>query len=84
MEEDYAVSFSDYAAMRQMLGYEPVTLEGGRYILHAYAQIKRAADEKGALPYSINGTGLTLQAVYDEPLSQNGSLGAGCIIVLPD
>lgn len=84
VEEDYAVSFSDYAAMRQMLGYEPVTLEGGRYILHAYAQIKRAADEKGALPYSINGTGLTLQAVYDEPLSQNGSIGAGCIIVLPD
>lgn len=83
-DSDYAISYSDYAALREMLGYKPVELKSGHYVIHAYPQIKKAADSKGDLSYAIKGMTLSLQAVYDEPLSQNGTIGVGCIIVFPD
>ena len=82
--DDYAISYSDYAGLRKMLGYEPVNLTDGYYIIHAYSNIKKIVDAKDSLPYTINGTTLDLQAVYDSPLSQSGNIGIGCIIVLPD
>lgn len=82
--DDYAISYSDYAGLRKMLGYEPVNLTDGHYIIHAYSNIKKIVDTKDSLPYTINGTTLDLQAVYDSPLSQSGNIGIGCIIVLPD
>lgn len=83
-EKDYAISYSDYAALRQMLGYEPAELSDGSYLFHANAQIKGAAEAKKELPYTINGVTLSLQEVYGEPLSQSGAIGIGCIIILPD
>ena len=67
-----------------MLGYEPVKLKKGHYILHAYPQVKTVADTKKSLPYTVNGVTLERQAAYDEPLSQGGTIGVGYIIVLPD
>lgn len=83
-DEDYAIAYSDYAKLRKMLGYEPVTLEDGHYIIHTYAQTKRTADAKDSLPYTINDVTLEKQATYDEPFSQSGCIGVGYIIVLPD
>lgn len=83
-DEDYAIAYSDYAKLRKMLGYEPVSLKDGHYIIHTYAQTKRTADAKDSLPYTINGVTLEKQATYDEPVSQSGCIGVGYIIVLPD
>ena len=83
-DEDYAIAYSDYAKLRKMLGYEPVSLKDGHYIIHTYAQTKRTADAKDSLPYTINDVTLEKQATYDEPFSQSGCIGVGYIIVLPD
>ena len=84
LPDDYAISYSNYAKLREMLGYKPVSLSAGHYILHARFETKNTADKKGSLPYTINGTTLNLQAAYDEPLSQGVYIGVGFIIVLPD
>lgn len=83
-ETDYAISFSDYSSLRKILGYEQVNMDNTHYILHAYAEYKRAADSKGDIPYTINGTALALQSTDDAPLSLSGNIGVGFIIVLPD
>ncbi|WP_148410677.1 FtsX-like permease family protein [Murimonas intestini] len=84
IERDYAISFSDYAALRQMLGYEPVKLQDGHYIIHGSSQYKDTAKRMEELPLSLNGVTLSLQAAFDEPLSQSGVIGVGYILVLPD
>lgn len=83
-ETDYAISFSDYSSLRKILGYEQVNMDNTHYILHSYAEYKRAADSKGDIPYTINGTTLALQSTDDAPLSLSGNIGVGFIIVLPD
>ena len=59
--DDYAISYSDYAGLRKMLGYEPVNLTDGHYIIHAYSNIKKirgyqrqpALHHKTALPWTF-------------------------------
>lgn len=83
-ENDYVISYSDYTALRKMLGYEPVELLDGHYMIHGSSQYKIKASKIEDLSLSLNGTSLSLQAVFDEPLSQNGTIGVGYVVILPD
>lgn len=83
-ENDYVISYSDYTALRKMLGYEPVELPDGHYMIHGSPQYKIKASKIEDMSLSINGTSLSLQAVFDEPLSQSGTIGVGYIVILPD
>ncbi len=85
LEKDTVLKMSDYSALRQMLGYEPVTLHDGQYILHCMDYLAPALEAYGK-EVAIGGTLLTKGPIYTEVFTQytwDGN-GRGFIIVVPD
>lgn len=82
---DQLMRYSDYAALRAMLGYEPVTMGKNEYIVHCMEHLKPALesyDEKLA----VGGAELVRGGMYNEVLTQftwDGN-GRGFILVVPD
>lgn len=82
---DTYMRVSDYNALRQMLGLEPVKLADDHYLLHTKS---KAADsfreliKKGTL--EIMGRQLSFEGIHTEGFSQNGINGADYVIVVPD
>lgn len=83
-QRDCLMRFSDYVALRQMLGYEPVTLPEGGYILHCLPFLQRWLENVG----DIRAGGQTLRPaqIRNESFTQyqwQGN-GTGFILVVPD
>lgn len=49
---DLVMAYSDYAALRQMLGYPKITLDPGQYLLHCRTYLEKFL-EKYTLPVSL-------------------------------
>ena len=84
-DDDTFMSFSDYNALRRMLGYEPVSLKDGEYLLHMKKRV--LGDISGEFlhrPLSAAGETLSFAGVHMEAFAQNGINGADYIIVVPD
>lgn len=82
---DLFLRFSDYAALRAMLGYPEAALEPGKYILHCLPYLEPLAAGYGE-PVTLGRERLDCGGIYTETLSQYffGANGHGYILVVPD
>lgn len=82
---DGLMRYSDYCALRAMLGYPEVTLAQGQYLIHCKYYL---GDIMEAYTQSVTVSKNTLApgGVYTEMLAQDGwdVNGAGFILVVPD
>ncbi len=84
-EKDTLMKFSDYATLREMMGYPAVTLPQNACLIHCIpflSDILQDYDE----PITVGDTALTPDGVYTELLSQTWDSGNGhqYILVVPD
>lgn len=84
-ERDLLMKFSDYTALRSMLGYEKVTLENGQYLVHCMPFLKDTMTDYDH-PVSLNGSVLKPGPVYTESFTQYTwqANGHGFLIIVPD
>lgn len=82
---DTVMKYSDYAALRAMLGYPEVTLQPGGYLIHSAAYLQEFL--KGyELPVTIGGHTLMPKGIRTEYFNQYmwNTNGMGYILVVPD
>lgn len=81
---DTYMKLSDYNCLREMLGYEPVALERGTYLLHT--KERTAPEQQAALEVNVlaGEARLKYAGVRTEPFCQNGHNGADYVIVVTD
>lgn len=82
---DILMAYSDYAALREMLGYSEVTLEQGQYLIHCRTYLEDLFNEY-TQSISVGGQSLGAKSVHSEPLGQYGweVNGSDYILVVPD
>lgn len=83
--QDVIIRYSDYAALREMLGYPAVTLKPDNYFFHCMPYLEHALSEWDQT-LSIGGKKLSLAGIYTEQFSQNLWNGNGhqFLLVVPD
>ncbi len=82
---DPLMAYSDYAALRAMLGYSEVPAEPEHYIIHCLEYLETTLD-KYDTAVSVGGYTLSPGGVYTEPFSQKlwDGNGRGFLLVVPD
>lgn len=82
---DTYMKLSDYNALREMLGYDTVSLADDQYALQTKPRIARdfGKDVYQQQIQTADGA-LSLAAVYTDAFSQNGINGADYLIIVPD
>jgi ABC-type antimicrobial peptide transport system, permease component len=82
---DTLMKMSDYVKLRKMLGYEEVSLEQGKYIIHGLDVLKTDLDNYQQ-KLKLGNDMLEPDVVYTENLTQYlwGANGDGFIFVVPD
>lgn len=81
---DTYMRVSDYNRLRSMLGYEPVSLKEGKYLIHIKDRLKEQAEDLAKQPVSAGSGQLSCQGVYSEPFEQSGHNGADYVLVVSD
>ena len=81
---DTYMRIRDYNRLRTMLGYEPVSLKEGKYLIHIKERMKTQAEDLAKQPLSLGGGQLSCQDIYTEPLEQSGHNGADYVLVVSD
>lgn len=82
---DTYIAISDYNHLREMLGYAPVSLKEGEYLVHLKERIyKETGDFSGGLSVQGKEGELRCKGYRTEPFSQDGHNGADYLIVVPD
>lgn len=83
--EDTLMKYSDYAALRKIMGYPPAALEPGSYLVHCMPFLEKMMQEYDN-PVAIGDRNLTPCGVYTEPFTQTFDSGNGCqyLLVVPD
>lgn len=86
-EYDPVMGKSDYDALRDMLGYPPVTLKEGEYLIHCQPYVEKVLKNWNRV-ISFGGAEFTLKEICTEAFAQhlyeNSGNGFGFIIVVPD
>lgn len=82
---DPLMAYSDYAALREMLGYSEVALEPGHYIVHCMEYLGNLMEDYEYV-VSIGGNQLSPGGVYTEHFTQKlwDGNGRGFLLVVPD
>lgn len=82
---DPLMAYSDYAALRKMLGYSEALLEPGHYIVHCMPYLGSLM-KSYEQPVTAGGTRLQPGGVYTEHFTQKlwDGNGRGFILVVPD
>lgn len=82
---DPLMAYSDYAALRRMLGYDEAILEPGHYIVHCMSYLGKLM-EGYEEPVTAGGARLLPGGVYTEHFAQKmwDGNGRGFILVVPD
>ena len=83
--QDPVIRYSDYAMLRAIAGYQPVTLKPGQYLIHCTADFKKRL-ENYTKPVSFGNTRLDPGGVHTEYLLQQYGTGNGhsYLLVVPD
>lgn len=81
---DTYIRESDYNQLRSMLGYEPVSLGTGEYLVQIKARLKSVAELLGKKNLVIGNTEYTCKGIYTEAFEQSGHNGADFLLVIPD
>lgn len=88
---DMAMRYSDYAALRAMLGYPQAVMEPGQYLVHCMPWLQKAVEEYPQSEECDTSVihmkeKLTLGNVYTETFNQYlwGGNGYNFILILPD
>lgn len=81
---DTVMKYSDYAALRAMLGYPEVSLDSDGYLIHSTFYLQYLINYD--LPVTIGGSTLMPQGVHTEHFNQYmwDTNGMGFILVVPD
>lgn len=84
-EKDLLMRFSDYAALRAMLGYPPAELGEGEYLIHAMPYLEKDLRKSPAI-LTLGDFTLERSGIYTEQFNQYGwdANGANFILVVPD
>ncbi len=82
---DPLMAYSDYAALRAMLGYPEAPAEPGRYLIHCMAYLEDALEDYDTI-VSVGGNALSPGNIYTESFSQKlwDGNGRGFLLVVPD
>ena len=79
------MKLSDYNKLREMLGYEPVTLKQGHYILHIKGRMRQYGEQFAKThSLTIGNHQLSCDGIYTEGFGQNRHNGADYIFVVED
>lgn len=84
---DTYMGLSDYNRLRNMLGYAPVSLTDGEYLVQTKPRLHQELLDIGQSLRIQDGTGrrlLTCAGVVSVPFSQDGHNGADYLVVVPD
>lgn len=82
---DTYMALGDYNYLREMLGYEPVTIAGDEYLLHSKERVLKDMEETFLQrKLLLQGEELEFAGTRQEAFSQNGINGADYIFVVPD
>ncbi|MEY8388498.1 FtsX-like permease family protein [Oscillospiraceae bacterium 38-13] len=84
-DTDILMSRSDYVALREMLGYPPVAVEPGQYLIHCEPYVAAALRDWNR-PLALSGQALDFGGLHTEPFSQYlyNVNGQGFLLVVPD
>lgn len=84
-EKDTLMKFSDYAALREMMGCSPVTLVPGTYLIHCMPHLKKPMQDSD-ISIEIGGRTLTAGGIYTEHFNQKWNVANGhmYLLVVPD
>lgn len=82
---DPLMAYSDYVALREMLGYSEVALEPGHYIVHCMEYLGNLMEDYEHV-VSVGGNQLSPGGVYTEHFTQKlwDGNGRGFLLVVPD
>lgn len=84
-EYDTYIRLSDYNKLREMLGYDKISLDDGAYAIHTKDRMEEDfRSDFFSKPLQAGTTVLTLSGIYTEVFSQNGLNGADYLLVVPD
>lgn len=79
------LAYSDYGILRDMLGYEPVSLEEGSYILQCTGRIRETVEQKEVPNVELGGQSLKFQTSRTESFGVgDGFNGTGYVVVVAD
>ncbi len=81
---DTYIRLSDYNALREMLGYNPVTLGEREYLLQTKERVAAAAEEMTHRKLLIGGESYVYAGCQTIGFEQNGHNGADYLLVVPD
>lgn len=84
--KDTMMKYSDYAALRAMLGYPEVTLDPGKYLIHCAPYLKESLEDYDII-VTLNKESLMKGDIYTENFNQRMYLGGNgfeFLLVLPD
>ncbi|MCD2493409.1 ABC transporter permease [Lacrimispora sp. NSJ-141] len=82
-DSDPVIAYSDYQALREIQGYEPVFLEKDSYLISSLGNISECIGSQ-KIPLEINGRRLSMQECRLENFAQNGINGYYYFLVVPD
>ncbi len=82
---DTLMRASDYASLREMLGYPPVSLLPDQYLIHCQPYVAQALKDWSD-PVTAGGHTLTFGGIHTETLAQHywNVNGRGYILIVPD
>lgn len=82
---DILMKYSDYALLRQMLGYSEAVIKPGEYLVHCRPYLKDMIKDYGS-PLTVEGNTFRQGDIYTEKFNQylwNGN-GRDFVLVVPD
>ena len=84
-DQDPALCYSDYTALRALAGYQTVELEPEGYLIHCMPYLERLLNDYDQ-PLRLGDRTLSPSGMYTEHLSQSYGTanGRGYILVIPD
>lgn len=82
---DTYMKLSDYNTLREMLGYDPVSLGENEYAIQMKSRLTRCMDEEILdRELTVPSGNLHLSDIYTINFSQNGNNGADYLLIVPD